>query len=150
MSCPPPPPTPPFFVVQSNNAHPSNPNPIMCNNISYSSENISPLNNSYNVTFNPPSYAYSSASAASPTSGMAALDLGPGTPGANTQDQAGWIGWFKGTVSSVGSKVAEKAKTSMDTMITTLDPQMKEFIRKFFWKFVLLMFIFHMENFLKN
>ena len=62
---------------------------------------------------------------------MAALDLGPGTPGANTQDQAGWIGWFKGTVSSVGSKVAEKAKTSMDTMITTLDPQMKEFIRKF-------------------
>ncbi|KAL7635063.1 UNVERIFIED_CONTAM: hypothetical protein RMT77_014048 [Armadillidium vulgare] len=40
----------------------------------------------------------------------------------------GWMGWIKGTVQSVGHKVAEKAKSSMDTMITTLDPQMKEFI----------------------
>lgn len=40
----------------------------------------------------------------------------------------GWVGWLKGTVSNVGQKVAQKAKTSMDTMITTLDPQMKEFL----------------------
>ena len=39
-----------------------------------------------------------------------------------------WVGWIKGTVSNVGQKVAQKAKTSMDTMITTLDPQMKEFL----------------------
>lgn len=44
----------------------------------------------------------------------------------------GWMGWIKGTVQSVGHKVAEKAKSSMDTMITTLDPQMKEFISKSF------------------
>lgn len=39
------------------------------------------------------------------------------------------MGWIKGTVSNVGTKVAQKAKNSMDNMITTLDPQMKEFIR---------------------
>ncbi|XP_076044990.1 protein PRRC1-like [Oratosquilla oratoria] len=39
-----------------------------------------------------------------------------------------WFGWIRGTVSSVSHKVAEKAKNSMDSMITTLDPQMKEYI----------------------
>ncbi|CAH0392534.1 unnamed protein product [Bemisia tabaci] len=42
------------------------------------------------------------------------------------------FGWMKDTVSSKGgtllSKVAEKAKTSVDSVITTLDPQMKEFL----------------------
>ena len=42
-----------------------------------------------------------------------------------------WMGWIKGTVQSVGTKVAEKAKSSMDSMITTLDPQMKELISKY-------------------
>ncbi|KAK8729665.1 hypothetical protein OTU49_008257 [Cherax quadricarinatus] len=60
----------------------------------------------------------------------ASVDLGSpsvaepaGKPGGS-----GWLGWIRGTVSSVSHRVAEKAKTSMDTMITTLDPQMKEFI----------------------
>jgi hypothetical protein len=43
---------------------------------------------------------------------------------------AGLLGWVKGAVGSGGllSKVAEKAKSSVDSMITTLDPQMKEFL----------------------
>ncbi|XP_076392061.1 protein PRRC1-B isoform X3 [Megachile rotundata] len=42
----------------------------------------------------------------------------------------GLLSWVKETVvnSNVLSKVAEKAKNSMNTMITTLDPQMREFI----------------------
>ncbi|XP_044265552.1 protein PRRC1-like [Tribolium madens] len=42
----------------------------------------------------------------------------------------GLIGWMKDAVSSGGilSKVAEKAKNSVDSLITTLDPQMSEFI----------------------
>ena len=40
--------------------------------------------------------------------------------------------WVKDTVanSNVLSKVAEKAKSSVNSMITTLDPQMREFICK--------------------
>ncbi|XP_034835260.1 protein PRRC1-like isoform X1 [Maniola hyperantus] len=39
--------------------------------------------------------------------------------------------WMKGAVSTGGilQKVAEKAKSSVDSMITTLDPQMKEYLR---------------------
>ncbi|XP_022186515.2 protein PRRC1 [Nilaparvata lugens] len=43
----------------------------------------------------------------------------------------GLMGWVRGAVdtsSSIVSKVAEKAKSSVDTMITTLDPQMKELL----------------------
>lgn len=49
-----------------------------------------------------------------------------------TEDTGGILGWMKGAVSSGGllSKMAEKAKSSVDSMITTLDPQMREFIRK--------------------
>ncbi|XP_044735578.1 protein PRRC1-like [Chrysoperla carnea] len=45
-------------------------------------------------------------------------------------NQGGLFGWMKGAVSTGGifSKVAEKAKNSVDSMITTLDPQMREFI----------------------
>lgn len=48
-------------------------------------------------------------------------------------DSGGFIGWMKGAVASGGilSKVAEKAKNSVDSMITTLDPQMREFICRF-------------------
>lgn len=46
---------------------------------------------------------------------------------------SGIITWVKGAMSSGGilQKVAEKAKNSVDTMITTLDPQMKEYLRKY-------------------
>lgn len=44
----------------------------------------------------------------------------------------GLLSWVKETVvnSSVLSKVAEKAKNSVNTIVTTLDPQMREFICK--------------------
>lgn len=41
----------------------------------------------------------------------------------------GLFGWVKGTGGGLLSKVAEKTKSSMETVITTLDPQMKEYIR---------------------
>lgn len=45
-------------------------------------------------------------------------------------DNGGFMDWMRGAVSTGGilSKVAEKAKNSVDSMITTLDPQMREFI----------------------
>lgn len=51
-----------------------------------------------------------------------------------SDDSGGLIGWMKGAVSSGGilSRVAEKAKNSVDSMITTLDPQMREYICKYF------------------
>lgn len=62
----------------------------------------------------------------------ASVDIGsPGSPGVvgpKKNEGPGWFGWIRGTVSNVGHRVAERAKTSMDNMITTLDPQMKEFI----------------------
>lgn len=49
-----------------------------------------------------------------------------------TQGGSALFGWMKGAVSSNGilQKVAEKAKSSVDTIVTTLDPQMKEYISK--------------------
>nr|CAH0112649.1 unnamed protein product [Daphnia galeata] len=43
---------------------------------------------------------------------------------------SGLFGWMKEAMpgKSILAKVAEKARSSVDTMITTLDPQMKEFI----------------------
>lgn len=41
------------------------------------------------------------------------------------------LGWVKGAVggsAGILSRVTEKAKNSMNSMITTLDPQMKEFL----------------------
>lgn len=45
---------------------------------------------------------------------------------------SGIFTWVKGAVSTGGllHRVAEKAKSSVDSMITTLDPQMKEYICK--------------------
>lgn len=47
-----------------------------------------------------------------------------------TQGGSALFGWMKGAVSNNGilQKVAEKAKSSVDTIVTTLDPQMKEYI----------------------
>uniref|UniRef100_A0A1L8DC65 Non-canonical purine NTP phosphatase/PRRC1 domain-containing protein n=1 Tax=Nyssomyia neivai TaxID=330878 RepID=A0A1L8DC65_9DIPT len=48
-----------------------------------------------------------------------------------TQSSSSLFGWVKGAASSGGgilSKVAEKAKNSVDTIVTTLDPQMKEYL----------------------
>ncbi|XP_041776169.1 protein PRRC1-like [Anopheles merus] len=47
-----------------------------------------------------------------------------------TQSGSALFGWMKGAVSGSGilQKVAEKAKNSVDTIVTTLDPQMKEYI----------------------
>ncbi|XP_053614697.1 protein PRRC1-like [Plodia interpunctella] len=44
---------------------------------------------------------------------------------------SGLFTWVKGAVSTGGilHRVAEKAKSSVDSMITTLDPQMKEYLR---------------------
>ena len=44
----------------------------------------------------------------------------------------GLFGWMKDSMPGKGilAKVAEKARSSVDTVITTLDPQMKEFICK--------------------
>ncbi|XP_052743805.1 protein PRRC1 [Bicyclus anynana] len=44
---------------------------------------------------------------------------------------SGLLTWMKGAVSTGGilQRVAEKAKSSVDSMITTLDPQMKEYLR---------------------
>ncbi|XP_068620275.1 protein PRRC1-like [Battus philenor] len=44
---------------------------------------------------------------------------------------SGLFTWMKGAVATGGilQRVAEKAKSSVDTMITTLDPQMKEYLK---------------------
>jgi len=77
-------------------------------------------------------------------SGVAALDIGalesPSTPNetkeeaveatADASRSSGLFGWMKEALpgKKILAKVAEKARSSVDTMITTLDPQMKEFI----------------------
>lgn len=77
-------------------------------------------------------YAYSPTNHSSATA-SASVDLGsPGIVTSSKRNEGpGWLGWIRGTVSTVGHRVAERAKTSMDSMITTLDPQMKEFIRNY-------------------
>ncbi|XP_037080908.1 protein PRRC1-like isoform X3 [Pollicipes pollicipes] len=62
--------------------------------------------------------------AKTPMAGPAAVVAGGSDPG------DGWLGWLKDTVqkSEVLTKVAERARTSMDTVITTLDPQMRDLI----------------------
>lgn len=45
---------------------------------------------------------------------------------------SGLFTWMKGAVATGGilHRVAEKAKNSVDSVITTLDPQMKEYLSK--------------------
>lgn len=47
---------------------------------------------------------------------------------ANTEASEGLFGWVKGSSGGLFSKVAEKTKSSVETVITTLDPQMKDYI----------------------
>ncbi len=62
------------------------------------------------------------------------------------------FGWVKDTVGNKGSsllnKVAEKAKNSMGSVITTLDPQMKDFICKILHIFVFCLNSEQVQNFL--
>lgn len=47
------------------------------------------------------------------------------------QSSSNLLGWVKGAAVGTGGilqKVAEKAKSSVDTLVTTLDPQMKEYL----------------------
>ena len=58
------------------------------------------------------------------------VDKSDGQSGAESSSspnqKGGLFGWIPGK--GILAKVAEKARSSVDTMITTLDPQMKEFI----------------------
>ncbi|XP_045130347.1 protein PRRC1-like isoform X1 [Portunus trituberculatus] len=132
LHCPPPPPTPPCLVVQQEQAnislsksqshidtyavmHPSAEVSFYCSD-PYAS------GSSYDCAYFP--------SSAGNADATASVDLGsPGVvASAKKEEGRGWFGWIRGTVSNVGHRVAERAKTSMDSMITTLDPQMKEFL----------------------
>ncbi|KAJ8672996.1 hypothetical protein QAD02_004257 [Eretmocerus hayati] len=69
--------------------------------------------------------------ASTSTDGMPQVLIAPDSPTIDTGALAGNLfSWVKDTVanSNVLSKVAEKAKSSVNSMITTLDPQMREFI----------------------
>ena len=70
-------------------------------------------------------YAQTPYAAAAAPAAVAGLGAG----GAAEQGE-GWLGWLRDTVqkSEVLTKVAERARTSMDSMITTLDPQMRDII----------------------
>ncbi len=52
-----------------------------------------------------------------------AKDKPPTSP--TTDAPEGLFGWVRGTGGGLLSKVAEKTKSSVETVITTLDPQMK-------------------------
>lgn len=57
---------------------------------------------------------------------------------------SGILTWMKGAVSSGGilQRVAEKAKSSVDSMITTLDPQMKEYLSMFLNICLLVLYLY--------
>lgn len=51
-----------------------------------------------------------------------------------SSSSGGFMDFFKESISTgVLSKVAAKAKNSMDSIITTLDPQMSEFLCKYLY-----------------
>lgn len=63
--------------------------------------------------------------------------------GEPTSGRADLFNWVKGSSSSIFSIVAEKAKNSVDAVLTTLDPQMKDALnckkrRKLIFKLYLL------------
>lgn len=79
-----------------------------------------------------PSYTYSAHSGSGDQSYAVSLPadyehgLLPSPSSSTSSGNNGMWGWFKGN--EFLNKVAEKAKNSVDSMITTLDPGMKEFI----------------------
>ncbi|XP_069156141.1 protein PRRC1 isoform X1 [Procambarus clarkii] len=119
---PPPPPSATLPSVVPSQSHPVDQTPV---GSGAAQTSLPSRNSTHSLTSHtPPPVSEGSVDAS------ASIDLGsPGVGGSLEKPEGkGWFGWIRGTVSSVGHRVAEKAKTSMDTMITTLDPQMKEFI----------------------
>lgn len=47
-----------------------------------------------------------------------------------SSSKADLFNWMKGSSSSIFSMVAEKAKNSVDAVLTTLDPQMKDALNR--------------------
>jgi len=47
-----------------------------------------------------------------------------------SSSKADLFNWMKGSSSSIFSMVAEKAKNSVDAVLTTLDPQMKDTLNR--------------------
>lgn len=50
--------------------------------------------------------------------------------GEQASGRADLFNWMKGSGSSIFSMVAEKAKNSVDAVLTTLDPQMKDALNR--------------------
>nr|CAD7571426.1 unnamed protein product [Timema californicum] len=99
-------------------------NPVTTNAPTTTSQSFHP------TTFSPVIPASKAVDSLSPTT---PVPLDPATSSAGDASNAGGglLGWMKGAVGTSGgllSKVAERAKNSVDSMITTLDPQMREFL----------------------
>ncbi|CAG2054768.1 unnamed protein product [Timema podura] len=96
-------------------------NPVTTNAPTATSHSFHP------TTFSPVIPASKGMDSTSPTT---PVPLDPATSSAGDAG-GGLLGWMKGAVGTSGgllSKVAERAKNSVDSMITTLDPQMREFL----------------------
>lgn len=50
--------------------------------------------------------------------------------GEHASSKGDLFNWMKGSSSSIFSMVAEKAKNSVDAVLTTLDPQMKDTLNR--------------------
>ncbi|KAJ3636574.1 hypothetical protein MTP99_000107 [Tenebrio molitor] len=122
----PPPTNLPDFTLWQSQSIPA-PTPLPSNIVTPISQEIKP---GPPVTINVQPFPQTQFSAAIPPSKGVQHGPLPHTNAESVQGTGGLIGWMKDAVSSGGilSKVAEKAKHSVDSLITTLDPQMSEFI----------------------
>ena len=77
-----------------------------------------------NVAQIPPQVTPSSSALLSPTAADV-LDKSYTATEDEVMPLPGLFGWVKGTGGGILSKVAEKTKSSMETVITTLDPQVR-------------------------
>lgn len=99
-------------------------------------ENFHPDDLPSSSTQSPPDAVQSPGSTSSNTSDFKKLVLNP-EPVVKalaplTNASTSLFGWVKGAADASGGllqKIGEKAMNSMDTLVTTLDPQMKEYIR---------------------
>ena len=66
----------------------------------------------------------------SPVSGGESCTVTSAPSAGSVSSVGGLFSWVRDAVGNNGilTKVADKAKSSVDSMITTLDPQMKEFL----------------------